>query len=343
VRATIAIVSYNPGAFLQTCVDALAEQTFRDFEAVIYDNASTDDAISTLRLPDERFRVVAATENSGFAAGSNRVAEMSSAEFFVTLNPDAIPEPGWLRGLIDSVEAWPNTVSVGSTQLTLSDLGLIDGAGDVWHVAGTGWRALHGQSAKTLPPEGETFSACGAAALYRREAFAEVGGFDERFFCYCEDLDLGFRLRLRGARIVQSRRAVVRHAGSASTGEQSDFTLYHGHRNRIWVFVKNTPTLLLVVAAPYHLVLNAYLLVVAARMGTFGTFVRAYRDAISGLPAMWRTRKKIQATRTISALEAARQLAWSPRSLRWRPTYRQHSDRIIANEGRGGITARSDS
>ncbi len=321
MRATIAIVSYNSGRFLQACVDALAAQTFRDFEALVYDNASTDGSLALVRLPDARFRIVQAAENIGFAAANNRVAAMSRAEFFIALNPDAIAEPDWLAGLIATAEAYPDAPSVGSTQLSLDDASIVDGAGDVWHAAGAPWRALHGASVERLPPEGETFSACGAAALYRRQDFLDAGGFDERFFCYCEDVDLGFRLRLRGGRIIQSRRAVVRHAGSASTGPQSAFTLYHGHRNRIWVFVKDMPGPLLVLAMPYHIALNAYLLLIAWRIGALSTLLRAYRDAIIGLPEMWQARKAVQATRRIGSLAVARQIAWSPRALYQREPY----------------------
>lgn len=321
VRATIAIVSYNSGGYLQACVDALATQTFRDFEAVVYDNASTDGSLSSLRLPDARFRAVLSEANIGFAAANNRVAAMSTAEFFITLNPDAIAEPDWLAGLIATAETYPDAPSIGSTQLALDHRDVVDGAGDVWHAAGAPWRALHGASSAGLPPEGETFSACGAAALYRRAAFLAAGGFDERFFCYCEDVDLGFRLRLRGGRVIQSRRAVVRHAGSGVTGAHSDFTLYHGHRNRIWVFVKNTPGPLLLAAAPYHLALDAYLLLVAWRIGALGTFLRAYRDAVREMPRVWRERRRVQASRTVGTLAIARQFVWSPLGLRRRAAY----------------------
>jgi N-acetylglucosaminyl-diphospho-decaprenol L-rhamnosyltransferase len=89
------------------------------------------------------------------------------------------------------------------------------------------------------------FSACGAATLIDRDLFLAMGGFDERFFCYCEDVDLGYRLRLAGETTLLLPAAVVEHVGSASTGVRSDFSIFHGSRNRIWTFIKNTPTPLL--------------------------------------------------------------------------------------------------
>ena len=89
---------------------------------------------------------------------------------------------------------------------------------------------------------GEIFAPCAAAALYRRAAFLEAGGFDEHFFCYMEDVDLGFRLRLLGYRCGYAPAAIVHHVGSGTTGARSPFTVYHGHRNLVWTYVKNMPT-----------------------------------------------------------------------------------------------------
>ena len=96
----------------------------------------------------------------------------------------------------------------------------------------------------------EVFAACAAAALYRRDAFEALGGFEERFFCYYEDVDLGFRLRLAGGRCVLEPRAIVRHVGSASSGQVSGFAEYHGTRNRLWTFLRDMPTALMPIALP---------------------------------------------------------------------------------------------
>src|SRR5688572_19840244 len=95
-EVTVAIVAYQSGAFLQACLDALAAQTFADFEAVVLDNDSTDGSIEALRLPDARFRVERMGKNLGFAAANNVAARASSARFLATLNPDTLAEPGWL-------------------------------------------------------------------------------------------------------------------------------------------------------------------------------------------------------------------------------------------------------
>jgi GT2 family glycosyltransferase len=318
--ATVVIVAYESGAFLQPCVDALAAQTFRDFEAIIVDNASSDGSVRDLRLPDARFRVLSAGANIGFAVANNRAAGAScaSAEFLVLLNPDAVAEPDWLAILIATAQSAPDIGGVGSLQRRLDDPDILDGVGDVWHVAGLAWRAGEGRPSATAPGDGEIFGPCGAAALYRRAAFLALGGFDERFFCYCEDVDLAFRLRAAGYRAVRASRAVVRHAGSGISGRRSGFTLYHGHRNRIWTFVKNTPGAWFWLLLPYHLAFNALYLGSALRRGILPPVWRAYVAAAKGLPSIWRSRRRSGAAATRFSV-MMRSMAWTP----WSPFRRE--------------------
>ncbi len=318
VAATVVIVAYESGTFLQPCVDALAAQTFRDFEAVIVDNASSDSSVRDLQAPDARFRVLHLSLNTGFAAANNLAAAESTAEFLVLLNPDAVPDPAWLETLIAKARTAPDIASVGSLQRRLDDPEVLDGVGDVWHVAGLAWRAGEGHPTAGAPGDGDIFGPCGAAALYRREAFVALGGFDERFFCYCEDVDLAFRLRSAGYRSVRASSAVVRHAGSGISGRRSDFTLYHGHRNRIWTFVKNTPGIWFWLLLPYHLAFNILYLGSALRRGILPPVWRAYVAAAKGLPSIWRSRRALGPP-GVGFRTMMRSMAWTP----WAPFRRE--------------------
>ena len=131
--------------------------------------------------------------------------------------------------------------------------------------------------------EEEIFAPCAAAALYQRKSVTDVGGFDEDYFCYSEDIDLGFRLRARGCKAWYLPEAVVRHAGSAVTGKRSDFSIYHGHRNLVWTFVKNMPGIHMWRFLPQHLVLNLASLVSYMMHGQARVILRAKRDALRGL------------------------------------------------------------
>ena len=136
-----------------------------------------------------------------------------------------------------------------------------------------------------------------------------VGGFDEDFFCYVEDIDLGFRLRLMGHRCLLVPGAVVHHIGSTTSGgRHSDFALYHGHRNLVWTFVKDMPGILFWLLLPLHVSLNLISIIWFALQGRGGVLWRAKRDALLGLPKMWRKRQHIQKTRVASICEVLRHL-----------------------------------
>lgn len=292
VRVTVCVVAYESGAFLQPCLDALARSAFGDFECVVADNGSSDGSTASLRLPDARFRLRDMGGNLGFAAANNRVAEASGAEFLACLNPDAQPDPGWLGALVEAADAHTEAASFGSVQLRLDEPEVLDGLGDCWHLAGVAWRAREGLPATDLPGSGPILAPCGAAALYRRTVFREHGGFEERFFCYAEDVDLGLRLQRAGWTSWRAAGSVIRHAGSGVSGRRSDFTLYHGHRNRVWCWVKNTPGPVFWALLPLHLMLDAYLLYAAFRHGVAGAVLRAYRDALFGIGPFWRERTR---------------------------------------------------
>jgi GT2 family glycosyltransferase len=301
----VIVVAWNSGEHLQRCMDALAAQTFTDWEAVVWDNASDDGAADRLRAPP-RTEVVRSPENLGFAAANNRAAEFSNSGWIALLNPDAFPEPEWLERLVDTGERH-GAEAVASLQLDDADPEILDGAGDSMSIFGIGWRGGYGYPRSIAPTEElEVFSPCGAAALYRREVWRALGGFDERFFAYFEDVDLGFRIRLAGGRTVFSPRAVVRHVGSASSRTVSGFAERHGARNRLWTFARDMPLLLMPLALPLHLAATLFVLVrspdpvsraarVAGLKRACGGFVPSWPNGVAGAradplpsPAPWR-------------------------------------------------------
>jgi GT2 family glycosyltransferase len=319
-EVVVVIVAFNSGPHLQTALDALGRQSFTDFETIVWDNASTDGAVSAL-AEYPRVRIVRCTDNLGFAAASNRAAAMSKAPLIVTLNPDAFAEPDWLAGLVAAAHRH-GAESIASLQLSAENPELLDGAGDVMSVFGVAWRGGYRQGRAAAPREPvEVFAACAAAALYRRDAFEAVGGFDERFFCYHEDIDLGFRLRLRGGRTVLEPRAIVRHVGSASSGALSGFAEYHGMRNRLWTFARDMPAALMPLAAPCHLLLLVFLL---ARAQTPSMRAARWRGLADGWRAIAPFLRERSRWRPVKLTALIRALSWSPLALRARrPVYRR--------------------
>jgi GT2 family glycosyltransferase len=294
---SIVIVTWNSGKYLPRCLDCLRQQTLQEFEIVLIDNGSSDNSIDGLeeQYPELGFRMERQSRNLGFAAGNNRGARLARGKWLVLLNADAFPEPDWLAQLIAATESHPEFSSFSSRQLQASDPSILDGTGDAYHVSGMAWRlGLGYPAAQNGLAEAEIFSPCAAAAMYLREAFLDVDGFDEDFFSYFEDVDLGFRLQLRGYRCLYLPGAVVHHVGSASLGQRSDFAFYHSHRNLVWTYVKNMPSGMFWLYLLEHLIANLVYVLYYALRGRGKVLIRAKYDAIKGLPAARKKRDTIQ-------------------------------------------------
>jgi GT2 family glycosyltransferase len=243
-------------------------------------------------------------QNLGFAAANNLGARVSRGKWLVLLNADAFPKPDWLAELITTAEANPIFAAFSSRQLQAGNPNILDGAGDAYHVSGMAWRIGLGYPSHKYGLETkEIFSPCAAAAMYLREAFLEVGGFDEDFFSYFEDVDLGFRLQLRGYRCLYVPSAEVEHIGSSTFGERSDFAFYHSHRNLVWTYVKNMPSKLFWLHLPEHVAANLIYVLYYALRGRGKILVKAKFDALTGLAKILNKRKEIQRKRKLSSHE----------------------------------------
>lgn len=308
----ILVVNHNSGPWLARCLASLQAQTHAAFEAVIVDNASTDESSRTT-LPDSRFQRLSLEHNIGFAAGNNLAARGATTPWLALLNPDAMAAPDWLEQLLAEAGRHPEVAIFGSTQLSALDPFRLDGSGDCLSLYGMTWRSGHARAIPAELAQGQVLAVCGAAMMIRRDCFADLHGFEESLYCYVEDVDLCWRARLQGARVWQSAHARVRHVGGASSGSgRSVFALYHGNRNLIWVIVRCMPLPWLLLALPGSLL---WTLLRAAFRGPLRqrlALLRALRDALLGLPAVWRARRDIQARRSVGALEVLGWLSINP-------------------------------
>jgi GT2 family glycosyltransferase len=302
-KLTVVIVNWNGERFLNNCLSALMKQTISPYEIILVDNASTDASLDIVRnFPS--VRLLAQSVNLGFARANNLAIALADkeSEWIALLNPDAYPEPRWLETLLSASYEQPSFGIFGSKLVVAANPKVLDGAGDAYHISGLVWRMANGEpNVCSSEHNQEVFSPCAAAALYRRSAILEVGGFDEDFFCYVEDVDLGFRLRLAGYRCLYVPSSVAQHVGSGTTGGQhSDFSVYHGHRNVVWTYVKDMPGLLFWAFLPLHLAMNVITLMMFTLRGKGKLIFRAKRDAVLGLPKMWSKRRQIQKNRVAS-------------------------------------------
>ena len=311
---TVIIVAYASNETLPEVFRALAAQSFTQFEVIVVDNGTDVDAVRPGLAPPDAL-ILRPAMNLGFAAANNLAARHAKAPLLALLNPDAFPQPDWLARLVDATARHPTAASFGSFQTWASDQSVCDGAGDAMHVVGIPYRGGFRRRLSRRPGEGEIFSACGAAMLVRRKVFEEVGGFDESFFCFCEDVDLGYRLRLAGYSAIHVPDAVVRHVGGASAGERSAFADRLGARNRIWTFLKNTPDILLWPALPAAIIVTLALLISYPLTGRGFAGWRGVGEAFAGVGPLWRKRREVQQARRASVFEIARMLSWSPLTL----------------------------
>jgi GT2 family glycosyltransferase len=297
---SIVIVSYNGRAHLERCLAAALAQQGPSFEVIVVDNGSSDGSAAYVRERFPMVRLVALPDNTGFAAGNNHGAAAAAGSWLVFLNNDTEVQPGWLQALVAAAGSDNATGLVTSRIVFLHDPSILDSAGDAVTRAGGAFKRGHGRPIHQYATREPVFAACGASFLIAKQLFEECGGFDEDFFLSHEDVDLSYRVRLRGYTCVYEPASVVWHVGSASLGRTSTLSVFHGQRNLEWLYVKNTPGWVLPATLPLH---AAYLIaagVYFAAIGHLPTFFRAKWAALRGLPRMWRKRRAIQADRRVA-------------------------------------------
>ncbi|NKB61557.1 MAG: glycosyltransferase [Gammaproteobacteria bacterium] len=320
-KVAILIVNYNGGEYILRCLEALHRQTKKPEGIVVVDNKSTDCSAQEIALKFPEVRLQFMDTNTGFAAANNHgfslLTKDSSADWVALINPDAIPREDWLSTLMQAVADNPETDVFGSKLVDSEDNNILDGQGDIHHVCGLSWRRHHGVKEQDVQKNNDrAFSPCGAAALYRLSKVNQVGGMDESYFCYHEDVDLMFRLRLIGADFYYVADSVVEHVGSAITGRNSDFSVFHGHRNLVWTYVKDMPGWLFWLYLPQHLLLNMISVLMYGLKGRARIILKSKWEAIKGIPMAIKKRKIIQQGRSVSNI-----VIWQSLSKGWLKPY----------------------
>jgi GT2 family glycosyltransferase len=279
---------------LNCCLQALHALPQHPGDIIVVDNASVDGSVEATAANFPNVNFIEAGSNTGFAAANNLGIRATDKTWVALVNPDAFVTTNWLQALLDSVQNNPE-VSVFSAELiNANDHAVLDGQGDCYHVSGLVWRRKHAQAVDSAPSHLPFFAPCAASAMYMRSAVLEVGGFDEDYFCYIEDIDLGFRMRLAGYQFLHVQSAITYHVGSAITQRESDFSIYHGHRNLVWTYFKNMPLGPRWRYMPQHILMNIVSLIYYTAKGRPGVIFKAKWHAIKGLPAQIRKRKLLK-------------------------------------------------
>ena len=222
MKVSVLIVSWNGRQHLEACLPALEDQDDPgvEWEILVLDNGSSDGTCRWLRREHPRVRLIESPVNLGFCRGNERLVEEARGEWLALLNNDTRPEPGWLRALVEALEGSPPDVAAVSGKIVDWEAELLDFGRGVMTFDGHAFQLDFRRplAEARVPEEGEELLfACGGNLMIRKGSFLDAGGFDEDYFAYLEDVDLGWRLWAGGERIVHAPRAVVRHRSGATS------------------------------------------------------------------------------------------------------------------------------
>lgn len=309
---SVVIPTLVAGERLRECLNGLERQTLRDFEIVVVDNSG--EGLARLSGATSAGRVIENSHNLGFGGAINQAVGVTRAPYLATLNDDAVPCPRWLESLLAAIEARPDA-GMCASQVRFYGEDCLDSAGMLLCGDGSSKQRGHGRPPDDFTVTEEVLFPSGSAALYRRIMLEEIGGFDDRFFLYCEDTDLGLRARWAGWKCLYVAEAVVEHRYSHSAGRGSPLKAYYVERNRLFILAKNFPPRMLM-AAPWITALryfwHAWYLIrgqgAAARFRAEGNgparlllyIFRAHLALAWHARRLWRLRRTIRAQARIS-------------------------------------------
>ena len=252
-EVTVIIPNYNGIDYLGGCLESLAAQTMQP-EIIVVDNASTDGSLDIARRY-EGIRIIELSQNFGFCRAVNEGIAATQTKYLILLNNDTKADPSFVEELYKAIDKHDDTFSVAAKMLQMNRPDRIDSAGDLYCALGWAFSLGKDGSAKRYDREAVVFSACGGAAIYRKDLFEQIGYFDELHFSYLEDVDVGYRARIMGYTNRYTPRAVVYHAGSASTGSRyNPFKVRLAARNSWYVIYKNMPALQIILNLPFFLI-----------------------------------------------------------------------------------------
>ena len=317
---SIVVLNWNGQQVVEKCLRSLQEQTYCPLELIVVDNASTDGSADLVkeRFPD--VNLIVNQTNLGFGGGNNVGIRASQGRYIMMLNNDTRLDSRCVEELKRSVEKEDRYGACASKILLEYEDNLIDAAGIVVCPDGLSIGRGRLEKGNTYDEEAEVFFASDCACLYRREMLEDIGLYDEDFFAYADETDMGWRAQLAGWKCIYNPKAVVYHFHSASAGTYSPFKAYLVERNRIWVAIKNFPISLLIFGQFYtfwRYVLQAY--GAFTGKGAAGRFtsdfskgelikilIKVYLSLWRQLPLMLRKRRAIQKKKRISNREVFR-------------------------------------
>lgn len=277
-RVSVVIPNYNGLVYLKQCLRSLEEQTYKDFEIIVVDNGSSEEGLTECMQEFQKVKWILRAQNGGFSVAVNHGITASSGEFVILLNNDTTADKEFVSNLVLSMEKHPDAFSVQALMVSMKDNEIVDDAGDLFTLFG--WAYARGKGKKTLSYSKpvKIFSSCAGGAIYRKTVFDVIGLFDENHFAYLEDVDIGYRAKLYGYKNYFEPSAVVKHAGSASSGSRyNEFKIRLAAKNSIYLIYKNQPLWQRICLFPWHLTGIAVKQLFFAMKG----YGKVYHDAVA--------------------------------------------------------------
>jgi GT2 family glycosyltransferase len=303
VRPTLSvlIVAWESRDDLEKTLPALLAELGDGDELIVVDNKPGDGSAEVVQRLAPAARIVRMGRNTGFSGGIDAAAEVAGGDLLVTLNPDAVPQPGFGEAIR---RPWREGRGWAAWQALVAEAGgtRINSAGNPIHFTGIVWAGRHGEPIAEAPAAGPVSALSGACLAIPRQSWRRLGGFPPQFFMYHEDVDLSVRLRMAGGTIGIEPTAVVDHDYEFGASTEKWLWL---ERNRLAFLLRTYPASLLVLLAPALGATELALLFVAVAGGWGGQKLRANLQFLRWLPRLLRERRQIQRQRTVSPREFA--------------------------------------
>lgn len=244
MEVSIIIPNYNGLRFMKDCLNSLAKQTYKDYKLLIVDNGSSDGSKEYFK--ENSIDFIDLDTNLGFAGGCNEALKLVDTKYVILLNNDTEVFPDYVEKLVQAIKKDEKIFSVSPLMINAHKKELVDDAGDGLCLLGFAYQIGVGEKIINYTKSKEVFTACAGAAIYRMDILREIGFFDEMHFAYLEDIDLGFRARLKGYKNIFCPSAKVYHLGSATSGSKyNSFKVRLAARNNIYLHYKNQSNIIL--------------------------------------------------------------------------------------------------
>jgi len=301
---SIVIPNFNGRRHLEVCLSSIQNLTYRNFETIVVDNASTDDSVDFIKTNYPRVKLLVNAVNLGFAGGCNVGMRSAKGAYVALLNNDVEVDPNWLNELVLVAQSDPRIAICASKIMMFQNRRVFNSAGGEYDVYGSGHdRGLfefdHGQFSRRE----EVFFACGGAMLVCRDVLQNTGLFDSRYFMYGEDVDLCWRARLGGYKVVYVPSAVVYHKYGGTMEPLKSQRLYLTSRNSLCSILKNYSWKNLAKAFLRFCslkVVESLLFFVSGRVNASFAILKAILWNIANLNETWRKRMRVQMLRKLS-------------------------------------------